>query len=357
MQVPMLSAAEAVDKIIHQSDAWRFIDVRSEGEWEKAASPGFKNLPLLNDVERHLVGIKYKNKGQDEAIKLGEELVGPHLDLRLKAWVDTADGCPTVVCCWRGGMRSGLVAGWLRDNGVEAYTIDGGYKSVRRLYINTVESLPHFFVLSGLTGVNKTGLLKSCSVFKIDLEGLANHRGSTFGHSLSERQPAQISFENELSFRLYGKNGPVLVEDESVHIGRIRLPIQVRNRIINDPVIILEATLEERVDHIIEEYITQPVEQGFSIDVIREFTLKNLGRIERRLGGKLKVELEHMVLGAFNKGITREEHGKWIAMLLETYYDPMYLYGLERHKRPVLFQGDFTSCKTWIEKTMENPSA
>lgn len=349
MPVPALSAAETILKMKQESENYAFIDVRSEGEWLKAASPGFRNRPLLTNEERHLVGKEYKAKGQAKAIELGEKLVSPLLADRIQDWLTLAGHKKAVVCCWRGGMRSNLVANWLRERGLETYTVAGGYKALRNHYLDVLEVERDFVVLSGLTGVNKTGLLNACTVDKVDLELLAKHRGSSFGSFMDESQPAQVTFENELAFQLMLMEQKILLEDESAHIGRIRLPDAIRKKMASASTVILEATMDERVRHIIEEYIQQPMASGVEWDRLRAFTLKHLNRIERRLGGKRKSEIQSMMMDAFEG---RAEHCQWIALLLEVYYDPMYRYGLERYNRPVLFKGDFAACKQWIQKNL-----
>jgi tRNA 2-selenouridine synthase len=357
--IKKLSAEYVISSIIDVNTPYAFIDVRTQGEWDVSASPGFTNRPLLNNEERHLVGLCYKKHGQAEAIQLAEKLFEPNHAERLAGWLETADHRKTIVCCWRGGMRSQRVALRLREEGIETFTVEGGYKALRHAYLNLFERrLPPFLVVAGLTGSNKTGLLHACNTPKIDLEGLANHRGSTFGAFMDSPQPAQITFENRLGLEFFRQGETtVLLEDESAAIGKNRLPNTVRDGIYSAPLVVLEADMQERTTHIIHEYIEVPVKGGTDPLDIRDFALFNLGRIERKLGGKRKKEIEDTVKSAFENGIDPLLHQNWIAQLLESYYDPMYSYGLEKHHRQVLFKGDFLSCQKWIEAQRTNPSA
>lgn len=249
-------------------------------------------------------------------------------------------------------MRSGKTANILRAHGLTVQTVQGGYKAIRSVYLDYLErSLPKLVVLSGLTGVNKTGLIQSCSSLSVDLEKHANHRGSTFGHYPDQSQPAQASFENSIAFDLMASKSPtILLEDESSHIGRVRLPHALREKMIKSPVIVLEADMEARVQHIFEEYIMHPLDSGQELNEIHSLAKSNLNRIERRLGGKKKKEIETAMHAAFSSpDLKAENHFDWISDLLVTYYDPMYRFGQDRNPRPTLFKGDFTSCMTWIQ--------
>ncbi len=202
------------------------IDVRAPIEFQAGALPFATNLPLMVDDERHQVGICYKEKGQKEAIALGHELVcGASKEARVDAWRVFLVTNPTAVLyCARGGLRSQLSQQWLADAGIDCPRVEGGYKHLRGFLIeqlNAVCSTENLVVLSGMTGTGKTDIIKTlpCS---IDLEGAANHKGSSFGRPLDE-QPAQIDFENNvilelMSVRHQHPGRSIIVEDESRNI-------------------------------------------------------------------------------------------------------------------------------------------
>ncbi len=182
------------------------LDVRAPVEFAQGAFPHSHNIALLNDDEREQIGIRYKAKGNEAAIELGTELIqGDIKDQRIKAWAAFIDQHPdAVLYCFRGGMRSKIAQQWIQAaTGKVIPRVKGGYKSLRRYLIVQTESLVTKIdpiVLSGRTGSGKTKLIKALPN-TIDLEGLANHRGSSFGRQLSP-QPTQINFENAIAIEL-----------------------------------------------------------------------------------------------------------------------------------------------------------
>ncbi|RMP21839.1 tRNA 2-selenouridine synthase [Pseudomonas amygdali pv. lachrymans] len=177
------------------------MDARAPVEFSKGAFPGVINLPLMNDIERQKVGTCYKQHGQDAAIQLGHQLVcGQVKDERVNAWVEFARANPDgYLYCFRGGLRSQTVQRWLKDAGVDYPRIIGGYKAMRTFLLDTLHeavSECDIVVLGGMTGTGKTEVLTQLRN-SLDLEGIANHRGSSFGKRATG-QPAQIDFENRL---------------------------------------------------------------------------------------------------------------------------------------------------------------
>lgn len=198
------------------------MDARAPVEFSKGAFPGVINLPLMNDIERQKVGTCYKQHGQDAAIQLGHQLVcGQVKDERVEAWVEFARANPNgYLYCFRGGLRSQTVQRWLKDAGVDYPRILGGYKAMRTFLLDTLHeavSECDLVVLGGMTGTGKTEVLTQLPN-GLDLEGVANHRGSSFGKRATG-QPAQIDFENRLAIDLLKKRAAgieqFVVEDES----------------------------------------------------------------------------------------------------------------------------------------------
>jgi tRNA 2-selenouridine synthase len=186
----------------------------------------------------------------------------------------------------------------------------------------------------------------------IDLEQLARHRGSSFGH-LPEAQPSQIDFENALSIGflqlLQRGDGPVVLEDEGRLIGRLALPENLRQRMQGAPMLAVEESLAERVQVILEDYVVDLGERYSASEGLlegpalhRTRLLEGLDRIRKRLGGERHQAIRTQMEKAFAQQRASgevDEHRAWISALLETYYDPMYSYQLAQRGGDILFQG------------------
>ncbi|WP_456451250.1 tRNA 2-selenouridine(34) synthase MnmH [Hydrogenimonas sp.] len=340
------------------------IDVRAPVEFAKGAFPNAVNLPLMSDEERHLVGIEYKQKGNEAAVALGHRLVsGKVKERRVKAWCDFLSDHPdAVLYCFRGGQRSQIAQQWVHDAGCEVVRLKGGYKAFRRYLMEATDrSVDRFapLVLGGRTGSGKTLLLETVP-FGIDLEGLANHRGSAFGRHISP-QPPQIGFENALAYDVLGKleagYETLLFEDEGKNVGRLYLPRRLYEHLAAAPLVILETPLEERVEITFDEYVAKAqrefAEAGFEdplqgwYDAIAEA----LGRIRKRLGGQRHAEAAKLLDEAYRRQRDRGDlsgHKAWIAYLLEEYYDPMYDYQIARRQERILFKGDAEEVREWL---------
>jgi tRNA 2-selenouridine synthase len=342
------------------------MDLRAPLEFKKGAFPHTVSLPLMTDQERAKVGTCYKKQGQDEAIKLGHQLVSGRIkDERMEKWLAFARANPDgYLYCWRGGLRSQTVQQWLKDAGCEYPRIVGGYKALRRFLIDTQERIvaeSSFRILAGHTGCAKTDLLNELNN-SIDLEGLANHRGSTFGKRPAG-QPSQLGFENALAIALFRQNhahpqAKILLEDESMLIGRCAIPDNLRARMAESPLIVVESTLEERVEHSFRNYILHKLqewqqaegeEQGF-IAFADDLT-QSLFKIRKRLGGVRFQTLNDLL----QQALTEQEkgdsslHRDWIRMLLDDYYDPMYNYQMTLKKGPVEFRGSAADIKAYLK--------
>jgi len=340
------------------------LDVRAPVEFARGSFPGAVNAPLMNDDERHEVGICYKEKGQDAAIELGHQLVsGSVKDERVAAWQRFVENHPEgYLFCFRGGLRSRLTQQWIQQANLDYPLIKGGYKALRRFLIDQLEArieASDFRVLSGRTGTGKTRVLKQLPN-PIDLEGLANHRGSSFGREVTP-QPTQIDFENRLSVAMlkahHSIGGPVYVEDESRLVGRCALPHSLRDRIAEAPLLVLEQPMEERIRIIREDYVIKMAadyadrdgpEAGWSS--FEDYLLSALDRIRKRLGGERHHYLRRLMEDALKaQQATGNLHGHdaWIQALLEEYYDPMYDYQLERKAGRILTRGGPETICDW----------
>lgn len=326
------------------------LDVRAPAEFAKGHLPNSFNLPILNDAERHQVGLAYKNDGQAAATQLGHKLVsGETKNSRIMQWQQLLQAQPTAhVMCWRGGQRSQIAQQWLAQTGYRIARVPGGYKACRQFYLAQLDQAAladkSWFVLAGRTGVQKTVLLNTLPN-SIDLEGLANHRGSAFGAFITP-QPSLASFENHLAAHILGHHHPSLIlEDESRMIGRVALPESWHLRMKRTPLVLLEASVEQRVAHIVNEYVDDRLGNGETAESLLSHYRGALARIKRRLGGALHQELDELLGQAFADQIG---HDQWVRTLLQRYYDPMYDYQLKGKTERVIFRGAFAEAREFL---------
>lgn len=308
------------------------IDVRAPVEFLEGKIPHSVNLPIINNEERALIGTCYKEHGQKAAIELGHQLVQGHTkDQRVNSWRKFFETNPEAeVFCFRGGLRSQTSCEWLKDFGIVKTPIEGGYKRLRNYFLSWLNEgpLPLWLRISGPTGTGKTQFLSSFP--HVDLEKLANHRGSSFGN-LGE-QPCQITFENELALKLIEMNGiKHLVEDESATIGKISLPKRIYVHLRNSPIIVLKVDREERIANIFDLYVRD--QEG-------PFFLAGLDRIQKALGGVNYQAIRKAMEEAFQRERVLSSHEEWIALLLDHYYDPIYARGLSKQAGEIIFEGD-----------------
>lgn len=313
------------------------IDVRAPAEFANGALPGAVNLPLLDDEQRAQVGIAYKRRGQRAAVELGHRLVSGELKrIRLAAWRAFAESnADALVVCWRGGMRSAIVQDWLVEHGIVVGRVAGGFKALRRFCLDAIDEAGakrRFLLVGGRTGTGKTRVVRAAAG-NVDLEGLANHRGSAFG-GFATPQPPPVAFENALAIELLKlpPEATVVLEDESRTIGRLAIPETLFKAMQRSPIALLEAPLAERIDNVYREYVAQA-------DSPREPLLAALNRIERRLGGARHAEISALMRAAFDAG-SAAAHRRWISRLLTDYYDPMYDYQLAGKAERVVMRGD-----------------
>ena len=336
------------------------IDTRSPVEFAKGSLPTAINLPLMMDDEREAVGTCYKEQGQDAAVRLGHELIsGERKAERVEAWRAFASQHPEgALFCFRGGMRSEIAQSWLKHAGLDYPRIKGGYKAMRRWVSESTDQLIQqtpLLLLGGPTGAAKTRILNEGNrgapiPGSVDLEGLANHRGSAFGRRVTE-QPSQISFELAFGVQLlkhqHAGYERLILEDEGRLIGRCALPLSLQAARQNADWIQLDASVDARVEHSYENYILQNLEDLMTQDAAGAFDhfaralLESLERIQKRLGGRRYAEIKGMMqnaLLAHERG-NPEVHKAWISELLTGYYDPMYEYQMNNRTKPPLFRG------------------
>lgn len=322
-------------------------DVRSPGEYDHAHIPGAYNLPLFTNEERAVVGTAYKQQGKQPAIKIGLDYFGVKMkaiveaveavisvyqqrDLHLRAPVPPSGGGGGIlVHCWRGGMRSAGIA-WLLDlYGFKVYTLIGGYKAYRKWVRGQFEKPQPLTVLGGYTGSGKTIVLhqlQESGLPIIDLEAMANHKGSAFGSMGQKAQPSQEMFENFLAQRLFEIAGHQLpdeqvveaafIEDESQRIGDLKIPDAFWKQMRSSNILFLDIPFEERLNYLTEEYGKKE----------KEKLVNAIIRIQKRLGG---LEAKNAV-----NFLLEDNHKECFRILLK-YYDKWYEKGLYNRESPV----------------------
>ena len=339
------------------------IDTRAPIEFDQGAFPYTTNLPLMSDKERELVGTCYKNKGQEKAIELGHELVqGEVKQERLDAWLEFIKNNPNgALYCFRGGMRSQITQQWIyKASGINYPRIKGGYKALRRFLIDETDRIMGQvtpIVIGGQTVCGKTLLLDQLKD-TIDLEGLANHRGSAFGNTTTP-QPTQINFENTLAIELIKKqkHSHLVFEDEGSNVGTVHIPQCVQDKTSQAELILLEASVAERLEvsmdayviNMQQDFITQDTTNGF--DNFSNYWLNSLEKIQRRLGlerYKALLQLVNSALVKYKEQGDPEGFYPVVEELLVGYYDPMYDYQIQKKMDRVVFKGNANEVLSYL---------
>ncbi|HEY5672779.1 MAG TPA: tRNA 2-selenouridine(34) synthase MnmH [Malonomonas sp.] len=297
------------------------VDVRTPAEFADGTIPGAVNVPIFSNDERAQVGTLYKQQGKAVARKVGIALVAPKIPQlleQIEAAHQDRPG-PVIVFCWRGGMRSLAITSFLNLAGIHARQLVGGHKVFRShicAYFDQ-QQWPPIFVLRGLTGVGKTRVLHELQKLDypvVDLEGLANHRGSAFGGLGLQPQPSQKQFEALLWDELERlRDAEYLVtEGESLHIGRLQVPKRFHQAMQVEKSLWLNGSLELRTQIILEDYP--------ALDQLREQFERPLLALKERLGKQVVAEL----LGLLQQG----QWEQLVRELMVRYYDPLYLHTL-----------------------------
>ena len=331
------------------------IDTRAPIEFNQGAFPYTQSLPLMSDKERELIGTCYKNNGQQKAIELGHELVqGEVKEARIQAWLEFIKNNPNgALYCFRGGLRSQITQQWIYEqSGIDYPRIKGGYKALRRFLIDETDRIMNKItpvVIGGRTGCGKTLLLDKIEA-QIDLEGLANHRGSAFGNTTTV-QPTQINFENKLAIELLKKQNytHLVFEDEGSNVGTVHIPDCIQAKTSKADLILLEASIEERltvsmdayVINMCRDFIAQDNENGF--DNFSNYWLRSLEKIQKRLGLERYQVMHTLISNALERYKTKDEADGFFPVveeLLVGYYDPMYDYQIKKKEKRIIFKGN-----------------
>lgn len=349
-------------------DGFPMMDTRAPVEFAGGAFSNVLNLPLMTDSERQRVGTCYKQHGQQAAIELGHRLVsGRTRAQRIQAWADFARAHPEgYLYCFRGGLRSQIVQQWLKDEaGIDYPRVIGGYKAMRNFLLDTTRQATEqcgFILVGGLTGTGKTEVIAALDN-SLDLEGHANHRGSSFGKRATP-QPVQIEFENRLAIDILKKRAAgicqFVLEDESRLIGSCSLPLELHQGMQRYPLVWLEDSFEGRVERILRDYVVnlcaefiaaEGSEAGFAAFAAR--LTQSLANIVKRLGGERYQRLSAIMAQALAEqeaGRGVERHRDWIVGLLREYYDPMYAYQRESKAGRIVFSGDQAAVLAYLRE-------
>jgi tRNA 2-selenouridine synthase len=304
-----------VEEFVNMAKDTPVLDVRSPDEYEKGHIPGAVSFPLFDNHERAEIGTLYKQAGQEAAIERGMSMVQPRIQEMYREGLSHARDGKLLVHCWRGGKRSESVASMLAISGMQVATLDRGYKAFRGWVLEQFSIRYPIRIIGGATGSGKTEILHKIGTLgqrTLDLEGLADHRGSSFGRLGATRQVRPAQFENDMAWSLYFSEGePLWVEDESRSIGSLYIPIDFWEQMDAATVYYVQLPYEVRIRRLIQDYA------HFSTE---ELTA-SVQRIARRLGGARTAE----VLKAIEAGDVDTS----VRILLD-YYDTSYGHATKR---------------------------
>jgi len=318
-----LPVALHINEFLSLSGSHPIVDVRTPAEFAQGHIPGAHNIPLFTDEDRKIVGTIYKQEGKQPAILKGLELIGPRMHQFVSAAAALENSGQLLVHCWRGGMRSSSMAWLFETYGFKCNTLKGGYKSYRQQVLASFNEPKNIVVLGGKTGSGKTLILQELRQQGeqiIDLEKLANHKGSAFGALGEQKQISQEQFENELAF-LFTQTDPqrkCWLEDESRKIGFNVLPDGLWEQMRNAKVFYVDLALPARIRFLVKEY------GKFS----KEELSSSINRIAKRLGGQhVKAAIEAIEAGDLETA----------CKISLVYYDKNYNYGLsQRDQKNIL---------------------
>ena len=304
-------------------DSYIIVDVRSPGEFQEGTINGAINIPIFDDEERKIIGTVYTRESVEKAKRIGLEVASkklPHIYDQIKE-LEKVHG-KIVLFCARGGMRSGVLGLLLDTMGVNVERICEGYKGYRRFI---VENLPivnegaEFIVLHGNTGVGKTEILKELQSHGhdvLDLEGMANHRGSLLGTVGLGKGTSQKEFESKIYHMLQGRKSPyVFIEAESKRIGNCIIPDFIFQKMKSGIHIFVDADMDFRTDLIIKEYTKE--------ENCNEEIVACLNRLQKYIGEKN--------VDKYSKLVLKSEYDEVVSELMIKHYDPMYTHASDKY--------------------------
>jgi len=294
------------------------IDVRTPDEFSNGHITNAINIPLFSNEERAIVGTKYKQESRDTAIAKALEYIAERTEQYLDELQKLVKSQEICIYCWRGGFRSEGMGYLFQTVGKKVYRLSGGYKAYRNFVLDTFKPEYNLIVIGGMTGSGKTEILEEIGKTNeqmLDLEGIANHKGSAFGALGQKDQPAPQQFENDLAAQLskFDPKQKIWLEDESRMIGRAKIPDDLFTQIRSSLVIKVEVSKDDRINRLIKDYA------NFN----KEDLKRSITNISRRLGGANS--------DLAIKAINAEDYYKATDIILD-YYDKAYTYGLEKRE-------------------------
>jgi tRNA 2-selenouridine synthase len=315
-------------ELLKQIEGNSLIDVRSSAEYKTGHIPDAVNIPLFNNEERAEVGTLYKQVGSKEAMFRGLDIVGPKLSTLVKEASALSYKDNLLVHCWRGGMRSSSFAWLMNTSGIPTLTLAGGYKAFRR-YAHEFLSKPwRFKVITACTGSGKTELLwhlRKMGQQVVDLEDLANHKGSVFGGLGHGEQPSTEQFENNLFWAMkdFDINLTVWIEDESVCIGHVFIPQSFYNRMHFSPLYKIDVSLNQRINRLVNEYSTFDMsELSVAISKIaKRLGYDNAKKAQEELAKNNFVEVTRILLHYYDKAYNKSIEERRDIISFEKIYD------------------------------------
>jgi len=312
-----------IEQFLASAESFPVVDVRAPGEFKEGHIPGAVNLPLFSDEERAVVGTYYKKNGQYKAMLSGLDFVGPKMSEFVRSAHKLAKQGVINVHCWRGGMRSQSMAHLFEFSGLKTNVLKGGYKAYRNYIKQEYGKAQKIFVLGGSTGSGKTEILYELEKLGqqiIDLEGLANHKGSAFGAIGENDQLPNEQFENNI-YEFWKKldlSKAIWIEDESKSIGKNYVPDELYQSIRSSKVIYLDVPKEIRVLRLIKDYAK------YDVNLAEQAIIK----IQKRLGN----ENARMCIEA----LKNKEFDK-VADVSLNYYDKTYNFGVSKRDKETVF--------------------
>lgn len=319
-----------LEELLHlrKTENHTIIDVRSPIEYENATIPGSINIPVFTNDERAEVGTIYRQKGKEAAKERGLAIFSAKLPDFIKKFKNIQT--PKTVFCWRGGMRSKTAATVVDLMGVPVNRLSGGIRTYRRWVVDFLKNpafSPKMIVLDGFTGTGKTEILNRLEQDGypvIDLEDMANHRGSIFGQ-IGKTPSNQKRFDSLLSEKILRyRNAPfVFIEGESKRIGRAVMPDFLYEKKEQGTHIFIQLPMEERIRNILDDYqpwkYPEQVNEAFQI-------------IKKRIHTPIGKEID--------EALTKKDYAIAVQLLLRYYYDPRYKHSIDQDQRTTIHAGN-----------------
>ncbi len=314
---------EKIEKFLKLAKNYNLFDVRSPGEFAKGHIPNALNLPLVEDDERVEVGTLYVQHSEQEAYLKGLEIIGPKLHRFARTAIEKSIDRKILLYCFRGGKRSESMAWLFELVGLKAIVLEGGYKSFRNYIRKFFKKIFHFIVIGGYTGSGKTRILQKLAEQGqqvLDLEGLVNHKGSVFGSIGMGEQPHYESFENALfqTLQSFDPDKVIFVEDESRHIGKLLIPVDLFSQLTGAPIIIIEKSLDNRINGLKKDYLS--VENAILIEYVT--------KIQKRLGSQRTKDVIFAIQEGYMEYAIKE---------VLFYYDKAYQRTVDQRDQKKLF--------------------